>query len=187
MKAILERKLDFLGLEGYSVDTEGNVWSSLYGKEKELKKLKPMKNSVGYYQVYLPQKCGKYKWFRIHRLVAIAFIPNIENKSSVDHINGDKTDNRVSNLCWVTHKENHNNPIAIERHRKAISKARSLIKNHKGGRKRKAILQFDLKGNLIKEWDSCYNVHDELGYTTSYISHCAKKNKVAFKSIWKYK
>ena len=35
MKAILERKLDFLGLEGYSVDTEGNVWSSLYGKEKE--------------------------------------------------------------------------------------------------------------------------------------------------------
>lgn len=187
MKAILERKLDFLGLEGYSVDTEGNVWSSLYGKEKELKKMKPMKNSVGYYQVYLPQKCGKYKWFRIHRLVAIAFIPNIENKSSVDHINGDKTDNRVSNLRWVTHKENHNNPIAIERHRKAISKARSLIKNHKGGRKRKAILQFDLKGNLIKEWDSCYNVHDELGYTTSYISHCAKKNKVAFKSIWKYK
>lgn len=187
MKAILERKLDFLGLEGYSIDTEGNVWSSLYGKEKELKKLKPMKNSVGYYQVYLPQKCGKYKWFRIHRLVAIAFIPNIENKSSVDHINGDKTDNRVSNLRWVTHKENHNNPIAIERHRKAISKARSLIKNHKGGRKRKAILQFDLKGNLIKEWDSCYNVHDELGYTTSYISHCAKKNKVAFKSIWKYK
>lgn len=187
MKAILERKLDFLGLEGYSVDTEGNVWSSLYGKEKELKKLKPMKNSVGYYQVYLPQKCGKYKWFRIHRLVAIAFIPNIENKSSVDHINGDKTDNRVSNLRWVTHKENHNNPIAIERHRKAISKARSLIKNHKGGRKRKAILQFDLKGNLIKEWDSCYNVYDELGYTTSYISHCAKKNKVAFKSIWKYK
>lgn len=187
MKAILERKLDFLGLEEYSVDTEGNVWSSLYGKEKELKKLKPMKNSVGYYQVYLPQKCGKYKWFRIHRLVAIAFIPNIENKSSVDHINGDKTDNRVSNLRWVTHKENHNNPIAIERHRKAISKARSLIKNHKGGRKRKAILQFDLKGNLIKEWDSCYNVHDELGYTTSYISHCAKKNKVAFKSIWKYK
>ena len=187
MKAILERKLDFLGLEGYSVDTEGNVWSSLYGKEKELKKLKPMKNSVGYYQVYLPQKCGKYKWFRIHRLVAIAFIPNIENKSSVDHINGDKTDNRVSNLRWVTHKENHNNPIAIERHRKAISKARSLIKNHKGGRKRKAILQFDLKGNLIKEWDSCYNVHYELGYTTSYISHCAKKNKVAFKSIWKYK
>ena len=36
MKAILERKLDFLGLEGYSVDTEGNVWSSL-NKEKELK------------------------------------------------------------------------------------------------------------------------------------------------------
>ena len=186
MKAILERKLDFLGLEGYSVDTEGNVWSSL-NKEKELKKLKPMRNSVGYHQVYLSQNYGKPKWFRIHRLVAIAFIPNPENKPCVDHINGDKSDNRVSNLRWVTHKENHNNPIAIERHCKANYINLSKVKNHNQGRKRKAILQFGLKGNLIKEWDSCYNVHDELGYNASYISNCASKNKVAHKFIWKYK
>ncbi|MBR2554334.1 MAG: HNH endonuclease [Aeriscardovia sp.] len=50
---------------------------------------------------------------RAHRLVAMAFIPNPSGKPCIDHINTDKTDNRVSNLHWVTHKENSHNPLTL--------------------------------------------------------------------------
>ena len=47
----------------------------------------------------------------IHRLVALAFIPNVSNKPEIDDINTIRDDNRVCNLKWVTKKENRNNPI----------------------------------------------------------------------------
>lgn len=54
---------------------------------------------------------SKHRTFRIHRLVAKYFIPNPENKPCIDHINTDKTDNRVENLRWCTNQENQMNPL----------------------------------------------------------------------------
>lgn len=70
--------------------------------------------SDGYLYVVLIRQ-QKQKRYLIQRLVANAFIPNPYNKPCVDHINTDKTDNRVCNLRWVTHKENQHNPITAQR------------------------------------------------------------------------
>jgi hypothetical protein len=68
---------------------------------------KPKLTKTGYHEIslYFGKEIGR-KWFRVHRLVAQYFIPNPKNKPFVNHIDGNKTNNRVENLEWVTHQEN---------------------------------------------------------------------------------
>ncbi len=87
----------------YSVSSHGNVKNNKTDKFRSLSK-----NSTGYLNVGL-FKNKKQSLFKVHRLVAIAFIPNPEGKPCVDHINNCKTDNNVSNLRWATITENRMN------------------------------------------------------------------------------
>ena len=89
----------------YSVSNMGRVRS-----EKSKKILKPTTDRYGY-KYYIFCHNGKRKTVKEHRLVASAFLQNVENKPTVDHINGDKKDNRVENLKWATNKEQSNNPL----------------------------------------------------------------------------
>ena len=69
--------------------------------------LRPKNNGTGYFTVCL-YKNKTYKYYLIHRLVAQAFIPNPDNLSEVNHKDEDKTNNRVENLEWCSHKYNMN-------------------------------------------------------------------------------
>ena len=87
-------------------DYEGLYQVSNLGRIK--RKSKIIKNGIdtkGYCYVNL-SKNGIVKNVRVHRIVAISFIPNIENKKEINHIDGNKQNNCVSNLEWATHKEN---------------------------------------------------------------------------------
>ena len=109
---------DVKGYEGYyQVSNLGNIKSleriiensgtrTGYYKVKE-RILKPRENTNrnGYYELSL-RKDGKEKRFKVHRLVACAFIENPYNKPEVNHIDGNKSNNCVSNLEWTTSKEN---------------------------------------------------------------------------------
>lgn len=104
---------DILGYEGnYQVSSLGNVKNI-----KNERILKGRLDKYGYYRVILCKKGMRYKNFQIHRLVAMAFIKNPNDKPQVDHINTIRIDNRVENLRWVTYRENNLNPITMERYK----------------------------------------------------------------------
>ena len=91
------RKID--GYENYSISKNGEVRNDKTGRIR-----KPTLGNHGYYILSLC-KNSKRKIFRFHRLLALAFIPNPDNKTCVDHIDGNKTNNKLENLRWCTHQE----------------------------------------------------------------------------------
>jgi hypothetical protein len=99
---------DVKGYEGlYQVSNLGNIINSKNGR-----KIKLNITERGYYRVNL-YKEKKENHFKVHRLVAIAFIENINNKPQVNHIDGIKTNNNVSNLEWSTSSENIRHAINV--------------------------------------------------------------------------
>ena len=98
------KSLDFVGYSNYSISSYGRIKNNTTGR------------------IWYGSKSGKYlgfgarrdgrEFYHVHRLVAIAFVPNPDNKPYVDHKNGIQTDNRANNLRWCTCKENLNFPLA---------------------------------------------------------------------------
>ena len=89
------------GFTSYIASSEGRIFSLTLDRY-----LLGSVNGRGYVHVTLRDDQGRKKYRDVHRLIALAFLPNPENKRTVNHKDGDKTNNRLSNLEWATHAEN---------------------------------------------------------------------------------
>jgi hypothetical protein len=102
----------------YSIHSDGKVWSNKHNKF-----LKPSKDEKGYLRIGLYIN-GKSKTYKLHRLIAEMFIPKIEGKTQVNHINGIKTDNYIENLEWCNNSENQqhawNNGLNTSSYKKVV-------------------------------------------------------------------
>ena len=173
-----EKSLDFLGYPNYTITDDGKVFSLNYGGSGEKKELKPSITNFGYFRVGLYNKVSKMKSFMVHRLVSLAFIPNPDNLTEVNHKDENKTNNNVSNLEWCSKSYNINygtrNERCCEKHlnRKDLSRP---------------VKQFTKDGFFIKEYPSMHEVERQTGFYYSNIGNCCNgKLKSAYGYIWRY-
>ena len=149
----------------YEISNNGIVRSLRTGA------VKCSSNNGKYKQVALT-KNGISKTYKVHRLVAITFIPNPDNLPCVNHKDECPSNNNANNLEWCTTKYNCNYGTRIER----------MAKNH-----HKKVASFDKDGNLINIYDSIVDASKDRKCDTSSITKCCKgKRKMCNGLAWKY-
>lgn len=180
---------DIKGYEGlYQVSNLGKVRSldrykytnGRYGKMKAKIKgrlLKPCINHDGYEEIVL-SKDGKSKMYRLHRIVAETFIINQYEKLQVNHINGNKIDNRSVNLEWTTPKENIEHALDNK-----------LMKPVKGREHymAKKIGKYNFKNELVETYETIQEASKKNNILATSIINCLKRRtKTSGGYIWNY-
>ena len=173
---------DYIGL--YQVSNTGKIrsCSKMRGPVNlQPRILKTRPNKHGYLQITLINNYGRKTW-DLHRLIALTFIPNMDGKPCIDHINTIRTDNRVENLRWVTYSENALNPLTIEKQRNKIGPMAGRYGYlHPCSRN---VRQYNKDGEFICEYGSIEDAQRKTGINN--IWRCLSgKRKTAGGFLWK--
>lgn len=169
---------DIEGYEGtHQVSNFGRVRSldrtDTIGRKIKGKIMKQQSNKDGYLNVTI--KSGTKKTFLVHRLVATAFIPNTQNYLEINHKDVNVKNNRADNLEWCDRVYNCNYAGA----HKKVTNALKI-----------PIVQMDMNGNFIREWESMNDAARALNIPSTLIACCCKhpeKRKSIHGYKWKYK
>ena len=160
------KKFIYEGIEtDYSVSTEGEV-------RKDTTNYILSQSSYQDYKFVTLLINGQQKRMRVHRMVAMTFIENPDNKPYVNHINGIRYDNNVENLEWVTQSENIQHAVRT-----------GLMQN---GRK-KAVIQYNLNGDRMATFESASEAARQTGGSQSKITMCCKRQRETANDYqWRY-
>ena len=177
---IMSKALQIKDYNNYYITDTGKVYSRQTGR---IKKLSEEKTHEGYLRVQLCNgKTKKHK--AIHRLVAIAFIPNPDNLPEINHIDGDKANNCVTNLEWCSSSDNKKHAFRVlnKKHNRP-----SFNKFGKDNPKSKIVQQIKEK-QIIAEFYGIGDAERKTGINNSHISSCCNnKRKSAGGYQWRYK
>ena len=183
MKEIWKNINGFIGK--YQISNTGKVKSidriDANGRFRNGIELKQLIESQGYYRVTLWHNRYEKEDIRVHYLVAKHFIPNSENKPTVNHKDGNKLNNNVSNLEWNTYSENNLHAYKIRLKKPAMTgKFNELHHNSK------PIEQLDSNLKLVKKYPSLMEAYRKTGINYKNISRAALNGKTSGGYFWKY-
>ena len=152
-------------ITNYEVSEDGRV------RNKATKKELKLQNQNGYLHCTLAID-KKPKRFRVHRLVALAFLKNLDNKEFVNHIDGNRTNNCVNNLEWVTPSEN-----SLHAFRAGLTTSN----------RKRPVNQYSLEGKRLLSFNSIQEAENNTGVLSSKIVlACQRKRRSAGDYQWRY-
>ena len=176
----------------YSASDNGNIKSNdrlgVDGRRLKEIVLKPWIGNHGYLTVNLLVDGRSYRCL-VHRLIAEVFLGEAHNDMEIDHKDGNKLNNAVINLEWVTRKENLRRAknlglIVVSDRQKELREQISVIGREKN---KKSISQFSLEGELIKKYETVLDACRENGYEPSALSRAASgKQKTSYGYLWRW-